>query len=183
MNHFRFQSEEPVGRHVIDDDFRLAVETAAQGRQLKYIRLFKPDGASLGFSVVGLKSEHKGELGIYVQEIQPKGIAGKDGQLQEGDQILAIDGQLLDSQISHQQAINILQRARGNVDLAVARNVYEEEPTERKSSVSENNAAETANNQPQKTQNASNIGSDWCQVEVIELVNNGSGLGFGIIGE
>ena len=24
--------------------------------------------------------------------------------------------------------------------------------------------------------------SDWCQVEVIELVNTGSGLGFGIIG-
>ena len=26
------------------------------------------------------------------------------------------------------------------------------------------------------------VPSDWCQVEVIELVNNGSGLGFGIIG-
>ena len=102
------------------------MEAASQGRQLKYIRLFKPEGASLGFSVVGLKSEHKGELGIYVQEIQPHGIAGQDGQLHEGDRILAIDGQPLDSQISHQQAINILQRARGNVDLAVARNIFEE---------------------------------------------------------
>ena len=37
---------------------------------------FQPNGKSLGFSVVGLRSEHLGELGIYVQEIQPEGIAG-----------------------------------------------------------------------------------------------------------
>ena len=60
---------------------------AAQGREIKYIKLYKPEGSSLGFSVVGLKSAHKGELGIYVQEIQPQGIAGKDGRLQEGDQV------------------------------------------------------------------------------------------------
>ena len=29
---------------------------------------------------------------------------------------------------------------------------------------------------------AAGLPSDWCQVEVIELVNTGSGLGFGIIG-
>lgn len=45
----------------------------------------------------------------------------RDGRLQEGDQILAIDGQPLDSNISHQQAISILQQARGLVELVVAR--------------------------------------------------------------
>ena len=69
-----------------DPQFREAVEVAAQGREVKYINLYKPDGSSLGFSVVGLKSEHKGELGIYVQEIQPHGIAAQDGRLLEGDQ-------------------------------------------------------------------------------------------------
>ena len=29
---------------------------------------------------------------------------------------------------------------------------------------------------------SSGVPSDWCQVEIIELINNGSGLGFGIIG-
>ena len=106
---------------IIDDYLKELVEAAAQGRELKYIRLYKPEGSSLGFSVVGLKSENKGELGIYVQEIQPHGIAGKDGQLLEGDQILAIDGQPLDSHIMHKEAIEILQRARGTVDLIVAR--------------------------------------------------------------
>jgi multiple PDZ domain protein len=41
------------------------------------LQLFKPEGSSLGFSVVGLRSEDRGELGIYVQEIQPAGIAGR----------------------------------------------------------------------------------------------------------
>ena len=114
-----------------DGTLKENVDMAAQGRDVKYIQLYKPEGSSLGFSVVGLKSEHKGELGIYVQEIQPQGIAGKDGQLLEGDQILAIDGQPLDTHIRHQEAINILQKARGTVDLIVARNFPEEmEPDE-----------------------------------------------------
>ena len=166
-----FEEEEKTGgSHFMDEAFRQKVESAGQGRQLKYIRLHKPEGTSLGFSVVGLKSENKGELGIYVQEIQPYGIAAKDGQLREADQILAIDGQALDSNISHQQAINILQRARGNVDLAVARNPESEVDSINEAEKIKVNTAD------------SNIGSDWCQVEVIELVNNGSGLGFGIIG-
>lgn len=50
----------------------------------------------------------------------------RDGNLREGDQILAIDGQPLDSNISHQQAISILQKARGLVELVVARGAEEE---------------------------------------------------------
>lgn len=47
----------------------------------------------------------------------------RDGRLREGDQILAIDGQPLDTNVSHQQAIAILQQARGVVELVVARPV------------------------------------------------------------
>lgn len=42
-----------------------------------HLQLFKPDGGSLGFSVVGLKSQEKGELGIFIQELQPNGIAAR----------------------------------------------------------------------------------------------------------
>lgn len=52
----------------------------------------------------------------------------RDGRLREGDQILAIDGQPLDSNISHQQAISILQKARGLVELVVARSGPEDNP-------------------------------------------------------
>ena len=154
----------------MDDALRQIVETAAQGRELKYIRLYKPDGSSLGFSVVGLNSEFKGLLGIYVQEIQPHGIADKDGQLLEGDQILAIDGKPLDSHVRHQEAINILQRARGTVDLIVARNYPEDN----------DNVDQPVVTRPKEADPG--VPSDWCQVEVIELVNNGEPLGFGIIG-
>ena len=156
---------------IIDDHLKQIVEAtaAAKEAELKYIRLYKPEGSSLGFSVVGLKSENKGELGIYVQEIQPHGVAGKDGQLQEGDQILAIDGNLLDRNIKHQQAIEILQKARGTVDLILLRNPTDPEPDQ----------PDQVSKQPKEDPG---VPSDWCQVEVIELVNNGSGLGFGIIG-
>lgn len=43
----------------------------------------------------------------------------RDGRLREGDQLLAIDGQPLD--ISHQQAIHILQNSQGPVEIVVAR--------------------------------------------------------------
>jgi hypothetical protein len=45
----------------------------------------------------------------------------RDGRLQESDHILAIDKQVLDSTISHKQAIYILQGATGLVELVIAR--------------------------------------------------------------
>ena len=162
------QQQECSNRLAYDPQLKGVVDEAADGRPVTVITLFKPDGKSLGFSVVGLKSEHKGELGIYVQEIQPEGIAGLDGQMREGDQILAIDGQVLDCNISHQQAIAILQQARGQVALVVARGEAGE---------AGDDISTSSGQQPDSI-----IPSDWCQVEVIDLVNDGTGLGFGIIG-
>ncbi|ESP05483.1 hypothetical protein LOTGIDRAFT_152341 [Lottia gigantea] len=58
-------------------EFQRAIEKSAKDREIETIKLFKPDNSSLGFSVVGLKREDKGELGIFVQDIQPGGIAAK----------------------------------------------------------------------------------------------------------
>ncbi|XP_069682015.1 multiple PDZ domain protein-like isoform X7 [Periplaneta americana] len=162
-------------------EFQKAIEASSQGRDVLTVQLFKPEGSSLGFSVVGLRSEEKGELGIFVQEIQNTGIAGRDGRLHEGDQILAIDGQPLDSNISHQQAISILQKARGLVELVVARSGPEETPLTPPS-------PSPIDRSPSAVSDTSKAGSDmvlnteWAQVEVIDLINDGSGLGFGIIG-
>ncbi|XP_066905977.1 multiple PDZ domain protein isoform X3 [Halyomorpha halys] len=157
-------------------EFQKAIDESSQGRDVLTVKLFKPEGCSLGFSVVGLRSEEKGELGIFIQEIQSNGIAGRDGHLHEGDQILAIDGQPLDSNISHQQAISILQKARGLVELVVARS-EDQQPS-----------SLTPSPSPSAVSDSSKAGSDmvlnteWAQVEVIDLINDGSGLGFGIIG-
>ncbi|XP_071039505.1 multiple PDZ domain protein isoform X3 [Parasteatoda tepidariorum] len=161
------------------EEFQRTIDQGAQGRDIHTLQLFKPEGSSLGFSVVGLRNETKGELGIFIQEIQPNGIAGRDGRLQEGDQILAIDGQPLDSNISHQQAISILQQARGLVELIVARGgIPTSEPV---------TPAVSLERSPSAVSDASKgsdmvLNTEWAQVESIELLNDGSGLGFGIIG-
>ncbi|XP_061620288.1 multiple PDZ domain protein isoform X9 [Phyllopteryx taeniolatus] len=131
------------------DQLDQIIQTMAQGRYVAHVDLQKPAMGGLGFSVVGLKSENRGELGIFVQEIQAGSVAHSDGKLKEADQILAINGQPLDQTVTHQQAIGILQRASERVQLIVARGPI-----------------------PQL----------WQHVETIELVNDGTGLGFGIVG-
>uniref|UniRef100_A0A023F3W4 Pdz domain-containing protein n=2 Tax=Triatoma infestans TaxID=30076 RepID=A0A023F3W4_TRIIF len=171
-------------------EFQKAIEESSHGREVLTVKLFKPEGCSLGFSVVGLRSEEKGELGIFIQEIQVNGIAGRDGHLHEGDQILAIDGQPLDSNISHQQAISILQKARGLVELVVART--DEPPENRQVDILTANTPSPTSPSPEPllvlSEPSTNLSTDmvlnteWAQVEVIDLINDGSGLGFGIIG-
>ncbi|XP_063985120.1 patj homolog [Diachasmimorpha longicaudata] len=217
----------PITTPTYAKEFQKVIDSAAKGRQIVTVQLYKPEGTSLGFSVVGLRSTDKGELGIFLQEIQPNGIAGCDGRLVEGDQILAIDGQPLDSNISHEQAISILQKARGIVELVVARSnqdpvpphaaseastptLVASEPDQKDhqpekdwstaSTVQSSKSNQSSHPQappheslpiersPSAVSDTSKTGSDmvlnteWAQVEVINLINDGSGLGFGIIG-
>ncbi|KAK3507712.1 hypothetical protein QTP70_034817 [Hemibagrus guttatus] len=148
------------------------IRTMAQGRYVTHVDLVKPVSGGLGFSVVGLRNENQGELGIFVQEIQTGSIAYCDGKLKEGDQILAINGQPLDQNISHQQAIALLQRASEHVQIAVARGAI---PQLSSPVVSRTPSAAS-------TLSAHSSRTHWTQVETIELVNDGTGLGFGIVG-
>ncbi|XP_076347110.1 patj homolog isoform X2 [Tachypleus tridentatus] len=143
------------------------------------VQLYKPEpNAFLGFSVVGLRSQRRGEIGLFVQSVLDTGLAGRDGKLQDGDEILAINGLPLDGNISHHQAVRVLQKARGLIELVVARSgkpvlnlpITETHqrsiPTEIKNSIDFNMVLNT----------------EWAQVEAIDLMSDGSGLGFGIIG-
>uniref|UniRef100_A0A8C9FDH8 Multiple PDZ domain crumbs cell polarity complex component n=1 Tax=Pavo cristatus TaxID=9049 RepID=A0A8C9FDH8_PAVCR len=154
------------------DDFEQLIRNMSQGRPVETIELIKPLSGGLGFSVVGLKSENRGELGIFVQEIQEGSVAHRDGKLKEADQILAINGQALDQTITHQQAISILQKAKDNVQLVVARGNF---PQLISPVVSRSPSAAS-------TVSAHSNPVHWQHVETIELVNDGSGLGFGIVG-
>ncbi|XP_060124878.1 multiple PDZ domain protein isoform X9 [Zootoca vivipara] len=154
------------------DDFELLIRNMAQGRLVETIELVKPLSGGLGFSVVGLKSEYRGELGIFVQEIQDGSVAQRDGRLQEADQILAINRQPLDQTITHQQAIGILQKAKDCVQLVVARGPL---PQLISPVISRSPSAAS-------TISAHSNPVHWQHVETIELVNDGSGLGFGIVG-
>lgn len=173
----RFPPHSSIGGYCYTVEFQQALDEASQGREVLNIQLYKPEGSSLGFSVVGLKSEQRGELGIFIQEIQQHGVASKDGRLQEGDQILAIDGQLLDRNISHHQAIGILQQVRGLVELAIARGGVLPSEGSPPTSLDRSPSAVSVNSKASDMLN-----TEWAQVEVIDLINEGPGLGFGIIG-
>ncbi|XP_067379716.1 multiple PDZ domain protein isoform X2 [Channa argus] len=152
------------------EDFERIIQSMAQGRYVTHVELQKPVSGGLGFSVVGLKSENRGELGIFIQEIQPGSVAHCDGKLKEADQILAINGQPLDQTVTHQQAIGILQSASERVQLSVARGPIPPLPSPGVSRT------------PSAASTLSANSSAWQHVETIELVNDGTGLGFGIVG-
>ncbi|CAG0884006.1 unnamed protein product [Cyprideis torosa] len=174
---------------------------AGRGRQVFVLTLKKPPGATLGFTLVGLKSHVHGELGIYVQEIQPGGLAAADGQLREGDQVIGINGKALDQDITHEAAIELLQAAYGSVQLVVAREFQSVLPPPPVPSVSRQSAAPQTGAgptvfSPSPTEGEESsyaddsvccleevlLGSRSAEVEEIELTNDeNSGLGFGIV--
>ncbi|KAH0618553.1 hypothetical protein JD844_017879 [Phrynosoma platyrhinos] len=145
------------------DDFNMIIQRMAKGRHIEHIDIEKPFNRGLGFSVVALKSQSVGEAGIFVKEVQPGSIAARHQRLKEKDQILAINHTPLDQNISHQQAIVLLQQSMGSLHLVVAR----ERSSETSSPLSNANLPQMIS---------------WGHMEEVELINDGSGLGFGIVG-
>uniref|UniRef100_A0A6Q2ZLK0 PATJ crumbs cell polarity complex component n=1 Tax=Esox lucius TaxID=8010 RepID=A0A6Q2ZLK0_ESOLU len=135
------------------------------GRLTEQISLSKPLSGGLGFSVVGLRTEGTTGHGVFIRQVQPGSIAHRDGRMQENDQILVINGTPLDQSVSQQQAIALLQQPGDRVDLVVAR-----DPATATITMS------SLFSSPWTDQ------EQWGHVEEIELVNDGSGLGFGIVG-
>ncbi|XP_062920367.1 inaD-like protein isoform X2 [Mobula hypostoma] len=148
------------------EEFDNIIQILAQGRQVEHVELHKPVTGGLGFSVVGLKNDNLDELGIFIREIQKGSIAERDGRLQEQDQILALNHTPLDETVSHQEAIAMLQQTKGSVHLVVARGSPHRTPSPT----------------DMATLPFSSQSTQWGHVEEIELVSDGSGLGFGIVG-
>lgn len=85
------------------------------------------------------------------------------------DKILLVDGKQLDPNISHQEALRILQKAQG---LTIVPRTDEENVHRSPSAVSDSS----------KAGSDMLLSTEWAQVEGIDLVNDGTGLGFGIVG-
>ncbi|XP_066453825.1 inaD-like protein isoform X2 [Eleutherodactylus coqui] len=142
------------------DEFTRKIQQMAKGRQIEYIDIEKPPVGGLGFSVVALKNPNVGDGGVFIKGVQAGSLADRDGRITENDQILAINYTPVDTNVSHQEAISLLQQSSGYIHLVVAK---QPPPL-----------------LPQIPQQEEQI--CWGHVEEIELVNDGSGLGFGIVG-
>ncbi|XP_053549622.1 inaD-like protein [Bombina bombina] len=142
-------------------DFSQKIQKMAEGRQIEYIDIEKPSVGGLGFTVVVHKNPNVGEAGVFIREVQQGSIADRDGRLKENDQILAINSTPLDMNVSHQEVIALLQQYSGRVNLVLAK-----QPAA---------VSQLQRNYPDEA-------IHWGHVEEIELINDGSGLGFGIVG-
>ncbi|XP_028300199.1 inaD-like protein isoform X2 [Gouania willdenowi] len=91
--------------------------------------------------------------GVFINHIEKGGVAYSDGRLQVNDQILLVDGHHVMRGVAQQEGLSLLQQAGDTVELLVTR--------------------------PRPL----HVSADgWSHVEQIQLTNDGSGLGFGIVG-
>ncbi|KAF7991754.1 hypothetical protein HCN44_010555 [Aphidius gifuensis] len=76
------------------------------------VSLWKGGTKKLGFSIVGGADNKNNNMGVFIKGIITNGQAAENGMLQPGDQILAINGQLIDRLMTHAQVLQIIKNAK-----------------------------------------------------------------------
>ncbi|KAK2719991.1 PDZ domain-containing protein 2-like isoform X2 [Artemia franciscana] len=116
-------------RSKLTDNIQSSLTTSyrSDGRRVSTSRVFivtfrkGPKTKSLGFSIVGGRDSPKGHMGIFVKTVFPDGQASENGELQEGDEILGVNGCPLTG-MSHTEAIAMFKSIKtGDIVLTISR--------------------------------------------------------------
>ncbi|CAF1666542.1 unnamed protein product, partial [Adineta ricciae] len=138
---------------------------------------------SLGFSIIGRKHRLFGINGIFTQNIQANSLADLNGQLRVGDQIVCINNIYLNSQdtalVSRAQQL-LTDPAHLSIELVVISPAADDPHAAVSTSTNDGHSCVPTPSTPSHVDMVLN--TLWTQIEVVELTNVGSGLGFGITG-
>ena len=82
------------------------------------ITLTRNGTESLGFSLVGGVNSSRGHSPVYVRSVTKRGIAAEDGRLNQGDEIVRING--IDvTNLCQDDIVKIIKMTTGNVVLSI----------------------------------------------------------------
>jgi len=92
------------------------------------VELMKKPGKGLGLSIVGRRND----TGVFISDIVAGGVAEADGRLQQGDQILSVNGEDM-KQATQEQAAAVLKTLMGKLTMNLGR-LKGSRPSSRRSS-------------------------------------------------
>ncbi|XP_014350094.1 uncharacterized protein SI:DKEY-92I15.4 isoform X2 [Latimeria chalumnae] len=102
----------------------LGEETTQHLEDIQVVVLHKEEGSGLGFSIAGGIDQNKI---VTVHKVFPNGLAAQEGTLQQGDEVLSINGSSL-KEATHKEALRILHKARPSKQaVIVVRKISESE--------------------------------------------------------
>ncbi|CAD5234703.1 unnamed protein product [Bursaphelenchus xylophilus] len=151
----------------------LRLETTPGVKKIELFKDFAPDGTPRGIGVSiagGIGNEHyQGDSSIYITNIIENTPAARDGRLQRGDQLLAVDDTVLQN-VTHQFAVDTMKSTGNKVTL-----YYRRPNTDLEDSVSRSigSLSHLNVNQPQEL----TTDPRW-----VVLKKGEGGLGFNIVG-